>query len=78
MPITSNHLPDDQVFIGDDTAELLMHLDVNEGVSVQTFFKEVVKFYDIFVTKQLKVFDFKSQVLSALACEECEYANLSV
>ena len=58
-----------------------MHLDDNEGESVQKFFKEVVKFYEIFVTKQLKVFDFKSQVLSALAFldpEECQYANFSV
>ena len=36
-------------------------------MSVQTLFKGVVKFYEFFVKKQLKVFDFKSHVLSALA-----------
>ena len=34
---------------------------------MQKFFEGVVKFYEFFVKKQLKVFDFKSQVLHALA-----------
>ena len=45
----------------------MLHLKENEGESVQKFFKGVVKFYEFFVKKQLKVFDFKSQVLRALA-----------
>ena len=44
-----------------------MHLKENEGESAQKFFKGVVKFYECFVKKQLKVFDFKSQVLSTMA-----------
>ena len=32
----------------------------------RSFFKDVIKFYEYFVNKQLKVFNFKSQVLSAL------------
>ena len=57
---SSNHLSDDQVFIGDDTVALVVHLKENEGESVHNFFKGVVKFYECFVKKQLKVFDFKS------------------
>ena len=44
-------------------------------------FKEVAKFYDIFVTKELKFFNFKSQVLSTLAFLDpvgSEYANFRV
>lgn len=57
----SNHLPDDHVYIGDDTAVLVLHLKENEVESVQKFFEGVLKFYECFVNKQLKVFDFKSQ-----------------
>ena len=63
---SSNHIPNDQVFIGDDTTALVLHVKDDEGESVQTFFRGVDKFYEFFVKKQLKVFDSKSQVLSAL------------
>ena len=45
----------------------MSNLKKNEGESVQKFFEWVVKFHETFVEKQLKVFDFKSQVLRALA-----------
>ena len=55
----SNHLPDDQVFIGDDTAALVLHLKENEGESVHKFFKGVLKFYDCFVKKQCSISSLK-------------------
>ena len=79
---SSNHIPDDQVFIGDDTTALVLHLKDNEGESVQNLFRGVVKFYEFFVKKQLKLFDFMSQLLSALAFldpeKSVEYANFTV
>ena len=62
---SSNHLPDDKVFIGDNTTALLTHLHDNEGEPVQVFCEKVVNFYEHFIKKQLKVFPFESQVLHA-------------
>ena len=62
-----NHLlPNDCVFIEDETTALLLHISDNEGEAVGSFYKSVIKFYQGFVKKQLKIFDFKSQVLRTL------------
>lgn len=63
---SSNHLPDEKVFIGDNTTALITHLHDNEGEPVKVFYKKVVNFYEQSIKKQLKVFPFKSQVLHAL------------
>ena len=49
----SIHLPEEELFIGDDTAAFILHLRDNEGESVEGFYKGVVKFYEGFVKKQL-------------------------
>ena len=63
----SIHLPEEELFIGDDTAAFILHLRDNEGESVEGFYKGVVKFYEGFVKKQLKAFDFKSQIFHMLS-----------
>ena len=63
---SSNHLPDDIIFIGDNTTALLIHLHENEGETVGVFYEKVVNFYVQFIKKLLKVFPFKSPVLHAL------------
>lgn len=45
------------IYIEDDT---LINLSENEGEAVTLFYEHVVKFHEKFVTKLLKVFDFKS------------------
>ena len=62
----SNHLSDEDLFTGDETMALIIHLEENEGESLKEFYSGVKKFYLGFVKKLLKVFDFKSQVLSTL------------
>ena len=44
----SNHLPDDEIFIGDDTLALLLSIQ-EEGESVQSFYRGVVIFYEAFI-----------------------------
>ena len=56
----------EDIYIGDDTTALLLHLE-DEGENVESFYCSVVRFYEAFVTKQLKVFDFKSEILRSLA-----------
>lgn len=56
----------EDIFIGDNTSALLLHLQ-DEGVDVQSFYSSVVHFYEAFVAKLLKAFDFKSEILSSLA-----------
>ena len=63
----SNHLLEEDLFIGDSTRALIIHQEENEGEVVKEFYSGVIKFYSGFVKKLLKVFDFKSQVLSTLA-----------
>ena len=46
---------------------MITDLRDNEGESVKTFYERVVLFYAKFVTKLLKVFNFKSQALSSLS-----------
>jgi hypothetical protein len=59
-------LPDKELFIGDDTSALLLHLQENEGESVNVFYTGVKRFYQAFVTKLLDKFDFKSDMLRLL------------
>lgn len=62
----SNHLPDNELFIGDDTLALLLSIQ-EDGESVQSFYKGVIKFYEAFIKKLHKVHDFKSPLFHALA-----------
>ena len=54
------------IFVGDDTSALLLHL-LDEGEDVQAFYSSVLQFYEAFVKKQLKAFDFKSEIFHSLA-----------
>ena len=54
------------IYIGDDTTALLLHLE-GEGEDVESFYCSVAHFYEAFVAKQLKAFDFKSEILQSLA-----------
>ena len=74
----SNFLPEQDIFIGDDTTALLLHLCENDGVVVEPFYENVIKFYQGFVKKQLKVFNFKSQVLQTLSfLNPCQSQHVS-
>ena len=42
---SSNHLPGNEIFIGDDTLALLQSIQ-EKGESVQPFYRGVVKFYE--------------------------------
>lgn len=46
---------------------MITHLEDNDGEPIQSFFPDVVTFYERFVKKLLKVFDFKSKHSNALA-----------
>ena len=59
-------LTHEDIFVGDNTAALLLHLQ-DEGEDVQGFYNSVLRFYEAFVAKQLKAFDFKSEILPSLA-----------
>ena len=63
---SSNHLPDNEIFIGDDTLALLLSIQ-EEGESVQSFYRGVIKFYEAFIKKLLKVHDLKSLLFHALS-----------
>ena len=65
----SNLLSEEEIYnyIGDDTAGLLLHLKENEGEVVGQFYRRVIQFYQTFVRKQLKLFDFGSSVLRSLS-----------
>ena len=63
---SSNKVSNAELFVGDSTAALIVHLNENEGYSVNAFYTNVFKFYS-FVRKQLKVFDFKSSVVCTLS-----------
>ena len=53
------------IFVGDNTFALLLHLQ--DGEYVHDFYNYVLQFYDTFVAKQLKAFDFVSKILPSLA-----------
>ena len=67
-----------EIFIGDNTSAYLLHLQ-EQGEDVSFFYRSVVCFYEAFVTKQLKTFDFKSKILPVYSChfgslQESEHA----
>ena len=62
----SNVLSEEDIYIGDNTAALLLHLKENEGEVVGQFYQKVIQFYQAFVKKQLKSFEFQSSVLRCL------------
>ena len=64
--ITSNQLPPEELFLGEDTTAIIEVL-IEEGVPVATFYKQVVQFYVAFVSKLLKKFDFKSKFLKMMS-----------
>ena len=41
----SNILSEEEIYIGDDTAALLLHLQENEGEVVGNFYRKVIQFY---------------------------------
>ena len=55
---SSNHLSKDGVYIGDDTLALITHLSENEREPVKKFYEHVITFYQRFIAKLIKVFDF--------------------
>ena len=63
----SNQLSEEEIYIGDNTAALLLHLKENEGEVVGQLYQKVIQFYQVFVKKQLKLFDFRSSVLRSLS-----------
>ncbi len=72
----SNHFADEDLFIGDNTMALLIHQRENKGELVDYFYS---KFYSGFAKKLVKVFDFKSPMLTSLAFLEPSVSqNISV
>ena len=45
----SIHLPDDELFVGDNTTALAVHLSDNEDETLNEFYKGVVQFYQCFI-----------------------------
>ena len=58
---SSVHLPDSDIYVGDATTALLLHLQENEGQPVDAFYNRVKQFYQDFIIKLLDKFDFKSK-----------------
>lgn len=56
--LTTTHLPNDELFIGDSATALALHIHDNEGETLKDFYKGVVLFYQRFVQKQLQKFDY--------------------
>ena len=54
----SLHFPSEDLFVGDSTRALLIHLTDDEDGSVNNFLSEVVSYFMSLVKKQLKCFDF--------------------
>ena len=71
----STHLPDDELFIGDNTTALAVHLSDNEDELLNEFYEGVVQFYQRFIQKQLQKFDFKSQLLQILSFLDPAYSQ---
>ena len=61
-----NRVPNEDLFVGDSTAALIVYLS-EEGENVNEFYSGVVTFYETFVKKLLKKFDFKSKMLQMLS-----------
>ena len=59
-------LTHEDIFVGDNTFALLIHLQ-DEEEDVHGFYNSVLQFYEAFVVKQLKAFNFKSKILPSLA-----------
>ena len=73
----SNHLPHDEIFVGDATTATFLYLSESEGIDVDGFFVQVKAFY---VNKLLDKFDFESNILSLLKFldpSECQNVSLS-
>ena len=49
----SNLLSEEEIYIGDDTTAILLHLKENEGEVVGHFYRKVIQFYQALVKKQL-------------------------
>ena len=62
----STHLADDEIYIGDSTTALLVHLNENEA-KVMNVYKGAIPFYLRFVQKQLQTFDSKFNLLHILS-----------
>ena len=62
----SCHVANEDIYVGDEAAALLHHL-FDEGEDIQDFYSAVLRFYQAFVKKHLKSFDFKSEILHSLA-----------
>ena len=58
-------LPDDEIYVGDSTSALLVHLKDNECELMAGFYKGAVRFYQRFAQKQLQ--NFKSNLLHILS-----------
>ena len=65
--LSSNHLSTNDIYIGDDTLALIIDLTEDEGESVKVFYEHVVKFYQQFLSKLLKVFNFKLDIFNCLS-----------
>ena len=62
-----NLLSREDNFVSDDTSALLIHTTENEGGAAGKFYEHVIQFYQAFIKKQLKIFDFKSPVFRTLS-----------
>ena len=75
----NNQLPDNDVFIGDETTAFYLNLTENEGLSVNNFYLHVKSFYVSFLDKLIAKFDFESNIFKALRLlnpTECQKINL--
>ena len=64
---TTNHLPNEEIFLGDSTTALFIDLNENDGEALSGFYHGAVSFFQRFVQKQIQKFDFKSDVLHILS-----------
>jgi hypothetical protein len=70
-------LSQDDIFVGDDTSAFLLSL-VDEGEDIRDFYDQVIKFYEAFMKKQLKAFDFKSEIFKVLSfLDPCKWQSMT-
>ena len=77
---TDNQLPDEDMFIGDETTAFYLNLTENEGYSVNNFYVHVRLFYETFLNKLIDKFDFESKLFKALKLlspTECQNIDLA-
>ncbi len=77
----SLHLPDEDVFVGDNTVALFVDLCENEGAELDNIYQGAVTFYQRFISKQLQKFDFESDILdifSFLDPVKCQQARSDI